>query len=538
MSDTKATLIKDEKNLLNTGDQQAEMGKRNMCEFSSTKTDNASIIVDYGKELHGGLKLVLGGSSRREPSLVRIRFGESVGECFSQTDNSAWRVGYATDDHAKRDIIMEIPRDGAIELGNTGFRFVRLDLLQPATTIRIKEMSAILRYRDLEYQGSFRCNDERLNQIWMTGAYTVHLNMQEYLWDGIKRDRMVWVGDMHPEVSTIMSVFGNNSIVPRSLDLACEQFPMPAWMNKISAYSIWYLIIQYEWYMQNGDKEFLKKHSTYIKGVVDLLNKGIDEEGNFNLSKRQFLDWPSSENAQGVESGNRVLVVWGLQNAQKLFSYLNEAEYASLCHKIELRVKKKSVEPNNLKQAAALMAIAGLKSPQAACNEVVSVGGAANFSTFYGFYMLEALSLAGLHQQALDIISKYWGGMLDMGATTFWEDFNLDWVNNVTRIDEIPQPEKKDIHGGFGGYCYPGFRHSLCHGWSSGPTSWLSKHILGVQVLEPGCKRVKIEPHLGNLQWVEGTYPTPFGSIFITHKMKNGNVVSKIQLPKGIKLVK
>lgn len=25
---------------------------------------------------------------------------------------------------------------------------------------------------------------------WLTGAYTVHLNMQDYLWDGIKRDRL------------------------------------------------------------------------------------------------------------------------------------------------------------------------------------------------------------------------------------------------------------------------------------------------------------------------------------------------------------
>jgi hypothetical protein len=53
----------------------------------------------------------------------------------------------------------------------------------------------------------------------MTGAYTVHLNMQDYLWDGIKRDRLVWVGDMHPETSTIAAVFGNNKVVPKSLDL-------------------------------------------------------------------------------------------------------------------------------------------------------------------------------------------------------------------------------------------------------------------------------------------------------------------------------
>ena len=60
--------------------------------------------------------------------MVRIRFGESVGEANSSTSNSEWKVGFSTDDHAKRDIIMEIPRDGMIEIGNTGFRFVRLRL--------------------------------------------------------------------------------------------------------------------------------------------------------------------------------------------------------------------------------------------------------------------------------------------------------------------------------------------------------------------------------------------------------------------------
>lgn len=280
--------------------------------MTSTENETASILLDYGKEIHGGLQLILGSSSRREPSLVRIRFGESVGECNSQAVNYEWKVGYSTDDHAKRDIVMEIPRDGLIEIGNTGFRFVRIDLLQKNTTIRIKEARAILRYRDIPYLGSFNSNDERLNQIWLTGAYTVHLNMQEYLWDGIKRDRLVWLGDMHPEVSTIISVFGNNEIVPKSLDLACEQFPLPGWMNGMSAYSMWYLIIQYQWYLHYGDYDFLTKHKSYILGLIDQIDKGIDEDGKEELAKSRFLDWSSSPNKEGVEAGYRALIVWAL----------------------------------------------------------------------------------------------------------------------------------------------------------------------------------------------------------------------------------
>jgi hypothetical protein len=153
--------------------------------------------------------------------------------------------------------------------------------------------------------------------------------------------------------------------------------------------------------------------------------------------------------------------------------------------------------------------------------------------------MLEALAKAGHYEEAMDIISQYWGGMLDLGATSFWEDFDLEWTKNVGRIDEFVPKGKKDIHGDFGAYCYPGFRHSLCHGWASGPTAWMSQHVLGVEILEPGCKTIRINPHLGKLQWVEGTYPTPKGIIQIRHeKRPDGSVHSTINAPKGIKILK
>ena len=187
----------------------------------------------------------------------------------------------------------------------------------------------------------------------------------------------------------------------------------------------------------------------------------------------------------------------------------------------------------------ALMALAGLMKAEKADKDVLSVGGAQGFSTFYGYYMLEAMAKAGNYQGAMDIISEYWGAMLDLGATTFWEDFHIDWAKNAARIDELVPEGKVDVHGAYGDYCYKGFRHSLCHGWASGPTSWLSRHVLGVEVLEPGCKKVRITPHLGDLKWVEGTFPIPFGIIKIKHeKQANGKVVSDIQVPEGVDLVK
>ncbi len=539
-SDSIGERIKNQEVLLLPGNSQSEITRRPVfCSMNTTEKDTASILLDYGRELHGGLELVMGGSSRREPSLVRIRFGESVGEANSKTYNSDWLMGFSTDDHAKRDIVMEIPRSGRIEIGSTGFRFVRIDLLQPNTTINLKEARAIFRYRDLEYLGSFHSSSARLDSIWMTGAYTTHLNMQEYLWDGIKRDRLVWLGDFHPELLTITKVFGYNEVIPQSLDLACEQYPLPQWMNGMSSYSMWYLIIHHDWYMQNGDLEFLRSHKEYITGLIDLIDSKIGKDGKETLSNFRFLDWPSTPNKEGVEAGYRALLVWALKDAAKLSEILQAPELAQKCRKAVERLNQNVMPHNNLKQAAALMAIAGIMDPEKACSEVVAVDGAHRFSTFYGLYMLDALGMAGRYDEALNIIGTYWGGMLDMGATSYWEDFNIDWMENSTRIDEFPVEGKHDIHGSFGAYCYPSYRHSLCHGWASGVTAWLTENVLGIKIVDPGCKTLRIEPHLGLLKWVEGTFPTPYGVVRVKHtKKEDGTVDTKVVAPEEIKIIK
>ena len=136
--------------------------------------------------------------------------------------------------------------------------------------------------------------------------------------------------------------------------------------------------------------------------------------------------------------------------------------------------------------------------PEEADRRYLAVNGGHGFSTFMVIICFERWLLPAIIR-AIDVIRQFWGAMLDLGATTFWEDFNLDWLPGASRIDELVPVGKKDIHGDYGAYCYKGFRHSLCHGWASGPTSWLSEYVLGVQVVEPGCRVVRITPHLGDL---------------------------------------
>ena len=89
--------------------------------------------------------------------------------------------------------------------------------------------------------------------------------------------------------------------------------------------------------------------------------------------------------------------------------------------------------------------LAGLHDPKQTA-ALLKAGGAKGVSTFYGFYVLKALAEAGETDQR-HMIRTYSGGMLDRGATTFWEDFNLDWLEGSSRIDELVPAGTKDLHG-------------------------------------------------------------------------------------------
>jgi hypothetical protein len=534
-NDGNGRLIQNAEKILEKGNGQSDLTSRTILKMNSTENEYPSILLDFGKEIHGGLQLVTDGTGREVK--IRVCFGESVSEAMSTVNTRG-----ATNDHAIRDFTMTLPWLGVAEIGNSGFRFVRIDLVEPNSAVGLKEVNAVFVYRDIPYLGSFRCNDERLNKIWITGAYTVHLNMQEYIWDGIKRDRLVWLGDMHPEVMTVSTVFGYNEVIPKSLDLARDITPLPGWMNSMCSYSLWWIIIQRDWYKYHGNLSYLKEQQEYLTGLLNILLTRVDATtGKEKLDEGvgRFLDWPSSPNVPGIDAGLQALMVLALDAGAELSVALGDKALATKCSATVNLMKKYVPDHNKLKQAAALLAMADMLPAEKADKETLSAGGAKGFSTFYGYYMLQAQAKAGNYQTAIDNISKFWGGMLDMGATTFWEDFNLDWLDNAAGIDELVPEGKKDIHADFGDYCYQNLRHSLCHGWASGPTAWLSEHVLGVKVVEPGCKVLKIEPHLGNLEWVEGSFPTPFGVVYVSHK-KNpaGKIETNVKAPNEVKIIK
>ena len=70
---------------------------------------------------------------------------------------------------------------------------------------------------------------------------------------------------------------------------------------------------------------------------------------------------------------------------------------------------------------------------------------------------------------------QFWGGMLNEGATSFWEAYDADWYH-------------EDFHSSLQADNRSGYFVSLAHGWSSGPTAWLMEEVLGIQPTGAGFR--------------------------------------------------
>ncbi len=493
---------------------------------------NAAILVDFGIEFPGSCRLmiwnVLGRNNRAD---ILVRFGESVSEAMTPlfTKN-------AGNDHAIRDRVMNVGFLSATETNESGYRFAYIELLEPNGLVEFKAIQGVFTYRDLEYKGSFDCSDPMLTRIWDTAAYTAHVNMQEYLWDGIKRDRLVWIGDMHTEINTILAVFGYDDIIAKSLDLVRDETPVGKWMNNISAYTIWWLLMHCDLYRTVGNLEYLKEQRDYLCGIMEIFCGLVDEDGAEKLPEIRLLDWPNHDNPKAEHAGFQGLLKMALDHGAYLLNILGETALAEKCLTVAERMKNHIPDPDGSKPAAAMLVLSGLADAKEINDTVIAPRGAHGFSTFFSYYILKAKAMAGDMEGALNDMKTYFGGMLSVGATTFWEDFNIDWLENAAPLTE-PVPEgKKDIHGDFGGYCYVNFRHSLCHGWASGPCPFLSHFVLGVQALSPDTYEVK--PDLAYLDWARGTYPTPCGIIEVDARKVDGELVIDVKAPEGIRIVR
>lgn len=475
------------------------------------------VVLDFGKELCGGIRVI----TRDAKGTVkwRVTFGESLTEAYSSVGEKN-----ATNDHSPRDIEVVTGMMSDLNFGQTGFRFVRVELIEGEWAM-LQSIFAVLILPYMEREAEIVTNDELLNEIIRTAAYTLKLNFQNgYIWDGIKRDRLVWCGDLNPEIITSLYLFGDNENIRNSLEFLKETTSAEDWMNWIPTYSAWWVINLCDYCKHTGNKKFFRENRGYALKVIRHFDKCIQEDGSMNLTDGKgmefFLDWSTygyEETIVGVVS--LILIM------TKKFL---EMEENAVCRRLIQKLSGYLEMETSLKPIRAFQVLAGRDFTKDA--KMLQEGGSKGFSTFMAYYILTAMAKNGT--EMLSILKEYYGGMLSSGATSFWEDFDIDWLENSARIDEIPKEGQNDIHGDFGKHCYVRFRHSLCHGWAAGVYSFIVEYILGIHI-ENGGKRICINPHLSGIREIEAKFPLKKGWLKLS--IHEGQI--QIDAPKGTQIV-
>ncbi len=513
---------------------QIGLGEPNCAVFKG----KSYVILDFGRELSGGARLLT--FSVKGNKRVRLRFGESVAEACSVLGKTRG-FGKSTNDHSLRDFEVDLQSYSDMTFGQTGYRFLRIDVLGDDAEIMMKTAVAAIDMDTRAELGSFECDDPLVNEIWRTAAYTLRLCLQNgYFWDGIKRDRLVWIGDLYPEMKAAHYLFGDVPETVNSLSFVKEETPLPKWMNNIPSYSLWWLIILADEYEVYGAKNEFNAYLPYVKGLIEQISKNVKADGSLMFDKN-FVDWPTNyvdgepiEKKLDSETGVAYLIKIAMT---KISAFLKDYdEDVALCEDILCRLKNNSFAVRKYKQIAGIGVWSGDKSQNN--KEILLKDGARGLSTFMSYPIFTGVATYGEYETALNIMKEYYGGMLSIGATTFWEDFDLEWLQGAGRIDEMPKEGEVDIHGDKGAFCYIGYRHSFCHGWSAGVIPYLVETVLGVKIMEKGMRRISVQPHLSGLKHVKGSIPTPYGLLTIEHKfLEDGRIETDISAPKKVVIV-
>lgn len=490
------------------------------------------VIFDFGEELIGRVHLVTGAFKEAK---VRIRTGESVAEVCAELHEHN-----ACNEHSLRDYAYPLLQLSDFSTTETGFRFLRIDLVDGEEAKLIK-VYAEKSGNGLTKKGYFRSSDTLLNEIYQTAERTISLCVREdEIWDGIKRDRLAWIGDSYPELLSSFYVYGD---IPqfKTVLSSINDFSN-RWADGIPAYSAWWLLCLGKYFELTGNREFVEPLLPQATKIVSYFSPIVLEGGEIDFSKcpiytfppnEYFLDWPTN-GTKDSEYGWRHFLSCVMSSTSKLFSAFGLP--TSSCDEIIAKLRDYPYKTSSFKQVNALSFLSGHSNAEET-KLLLKEGGAKGWTTFLSFVIAEALSKVGEGEFALNCIKEYYGAMLHLGATSFWEDFDLEWLkDNPSGLTELPDPSKKNIHADYGKFCYCGLRHSLCHGWSTGFVDFFYRDLLGVIPVEEGYKTIKLNPHLYGLSSLEGAIPTRYGLIKVKHVLENGKVVTSIELPEGVKL--
>lgn len=480
-----------------------------------------SVILEYDTvEPLQGVRISR-GRDVAGPVNARIRFGESVSEVVNTPNN----------DHSMHDIVLPLSAMGIGRVGNTGFRFLRLDNLDEKATLNLREISAEAWTHPAKRVGFFECSDERLNAIYEACFTTLNKCISPLLLDGTKRDRLVWMGDLYNEIRACGVLYRRHSAIPESLEFLNEEALVNKYFNGIPSYTAYWFLSQREYHRFFADDKFLRSQRKPFVFFSKLLFDSFDNDPD-SVMHGEIVDWGAVERTPADSYGPLYLAA--VQACGELAELFGEAKILADARRVAREVARRHVKSSRPKSAAAWAALTGLEKPRDVFRRVLSVNPRSELSTFHFDNYLKVYTMAGKTQEALDLLREYYGGMLELGSRTIWEQFDLEWAKGAGRIDEMPRRGRRDIHLESGAGCFQGLRNSLCHGWGASPMAWLVETITGITPVGDGYSGgVKVTPNLCDLDCATAVCPTPMGEVTVIARRGDKPVVLA---PEGMKV--
>lgn len=462
-------------------------------------------LLDFGKETFGYIRI----HGLKGKGNLSLYYGESKEEALAtETCETLDRL----------DLNQPQAKDSVLPL-TKAFRFVQL---QPAAGVSYDSVSMLYEYADVKDKGGFRCSDEEINRIYDVSKYTLRLATREFFIDGIKRDRWVWSGDAYQSYLMNYYLYFDSATVTRTLLAQRGKDPVTSHINTIMDYTFYWFLGIYDYYRYTGDSSFIKLCYPRMQSLMEYCLGRRNKDGLMEGLSGDwvFIDWADGLSKQGEVSFEQLLFCRSLETMALCAGIVNDNKQQQTYNQLagDLKGKLFNWYWNNSKQAlvhsringqptdhvtryANMFAIffnylneqqqQGVKKQVLLNNQVPAIT-----TPYMRFYELEALCALGEQAYVLKEMKDYWGGMLNLGATSFWEEYN---------------PAKKGAEH-YAMYGRP-FGKSLCHAWGASPLYLLGKYYLGVTPVAAGYDTYTVSPALGGLKWMEGEVPTPGGNI-------------------------
>ncbi len=497
-------------------------------------TEYPGLVLDFGRESTGRIEVV---SDSDQAMRLSVQYGESLGETLEEP--------YLGVDE------LEVPPHSTAYGPKSAFRYVAVRFLAGPSPLRIKSVQLDDIYYPVHYLGSFHSSDPLLNRIWQVGAYTSHLCMLDDIWDAPKRDRARWVGDLDVSGHVIDDTFADHFLIQQTMDYLIRDAGQPVAhdVNGIPGYSAFWVMAEADYYRHIGDLNYLRSIRQQLIQLLSYMETELDGRNVFTNPHHvwPFVDWspgmspsffgtgtqPLSETAPNAQRATQFEFYAAFKEGSWLLRQLGDSDnadrFASEAQAIrgaalQYMLGSRSGTFGDRWQPNAMAIYSGLASSQETqmiWQKVLSHPDKFRITPYYNFYVISAMAGAGQYEAALDWIRKYWGGMIRRGATSFWEAYNLG----------LPQHGwHSSLRADFG----QGYFVSLSHGWSSGPTVWLTEEILGIKPTAAGFAQVSIRPELAGLKWADGSEPTPRGAIRVSYRaVSDGHMTASIDLPPG-----